>query len=219
MFLGFDREGRVGTILKEALLLVEREIINDCSIDTTLSGTTAVVSLLRKNKLFVANVGDSRIIKGTLRDRKIVAEDVSIDHKPDLEAEQKRIESCGGRVFAMQYDDGIDGPPRVWLSYADMPGLAMSRSLCDTVAKEAGVTSEAEIFEYTLDSKDKFLVLATDGLWEFMSSQEVADIVAKYMSPADPKAAIRALVQESNKRWRAEEPVIDDTTIIVVYLK
>ena len=48
----------------------------------------------------------------------------------------------------------------------------MSRSLCDTVAKEAGVISTAETFSYTLTSEDRCVVLATDGLWEFMSSQE-----------------------------------------------
>lgn len=42
-------------------------------------------------------------------------------------------------MFAVRYDDGIDGPPRVWLGHMDVPGLAMSRSLGDMVAHDAGV--------------------------------------------------------------------------------
>jgi len=118
----------------------------------------------------------------------------------------------------MKYDDGIDGPPRVWLSYADMPGLAMSRSLCDTIGKEAGVTSEPEFHQTKLTPEDKFIIIATDGLWEFVSSQEAVDICKKYvidMSPPNPQLAVKELVNESHRRWKKEEPVIDDTTIIV----
>lgn len=52
---------------------------------------------------------------------------VSDDHKPDRPDEQRRILARGGRVFAVEYDDGVDGPPRVWLAHMDIPGLAMSR--------------------------------------------------------------------------------------------
>ena len=235
----FAHDEHVGRVLADALLTVERELMDDKAVDTTLSGTTAVVSVLRGNKLFVANVGDSRIIKGVnaaeqstalsssssssssknALPRKVSAVDLSTDHKPDDERERQRIVAHGGRVFAMRYDDGIDGPARVWLSYADMPGLAMSRSLCDTIGKEAGVTSNAELHVHELNTKrDCFIVIATDGLWEFMSSQEVCDIVAKHMDARDSRSAINELIKESNRRWQLEEPVIDDTSIIDAYL-
>lgn len=52
---------------------------------------------------------------------------VSDDHKPDRADEKARITAKGGRVFAVEYDDGIDGPFRVWLGHMDVPGLAMAR--------------------------------------------------------------------------------------------
>jgi hypothetical protein len=59
----------------------------------------------------------------------------------------------------VRYDDGIDGPARVWLAHADIPGLAMSRSLGDKVAHSAGVSSEPEIFELQLvEGEHAFLV-------------------------------------------------------------
>ena len=48
---------------------------------------------------------------------------VSIDHKPDSKGEKERIIAKGGRVFAIQYDDGVDGPARVWLAHMDIPGI------------------------------------------------------------------------------------------------
>lgn len=90
---------------------------------------------------------------------KLVAKDVSEDHKPDTPAEKARIQSAGGRVFAVRYDDGIDGPARVWLAHADIPGLAMSRSLGDKVAHTAGVSSEPEIFEVNAHSSYSTLLI------------------------------------------------------------
>jgi len=208
----FGNDEETARILADCLLVLEKELIVNTQCDTSLSGTTAVVSVIRGDKIFVANVGDSRIIKGytNTNSQKIIAQDLSIDHKPDDEREQARIEQAGGRVFAMTYEDGIDGPARVWLSYADMPGLAMSRSLCDTIGKEAGVISNAELHEHKLvPGRDKFLVLASDGLWEFMSSQEVTDIIEKHLLEGDfdPRLAINDLVRESNRRWQLEEPV------------
>ena len=52
-------------------------------------------------------------------------------------------------------------------------GLAMSRSLCDGVAHTAGVSSEPEfyVYEFNKGREDQILVMASDGLWEFMSNQ------------------------------------------------
>ena len=55
-----------------------------------------------------------------------------------------------GRVFAIQYDDGIEGPARVWLKNVDIPGIAMSRSLGDKVAHRAGCISTPDFTRFDL---------------------------------------------------------------------
>ncbi len=90
------------------------------------------------------------------------------------------------------------------------------RSLGDTVAHSAGVSSEPEFTETLVNpSEDRFIVVATDGLWEFITNAETVDLVQSAASPAE---AVETLVKESNIRWMREEQVIDDTTIIVAYL-
>jgi serine/threonine protein phosphatase PrpC len=166
--------------LKQALVDViadvEREALNDASIDSKLSGTTLTIAVIRGNMLTTANVGDSRIVLGTVNPLtgKLMAERLTVDHKPDLPLENHRILNSGGRVFSIEYDDGIVGPPRVWLANLKLPGLAMSRSLCDKIAHMAGVSSEPDILERTLsENNDCLLILATDGLWEFMKDQVI----------------------------------------------
>lgn len=203
--------------IAESLAAVEKVVLREPTIDTEFSGTTAVVTVIRENLVVVGNVGDSRITRGFISgDSSTVAcEGISIDHKPDHAEEKARIVASGGRVFAVEYDDGIDGPPRVWLGHMDVPGLAMSRSLGDAVAHTAGVISEPEFFSRMLDASDRCLVIATDGLWEFMSNEEVIEMA---MSQKDPKLAVDQLIMEANRRWMKEEQVIDDTTVILVYV-
>lgn len=205
--------------IADALKSVEKSVLQNPSIDTEFSGTTAVVTVVRENLVVVGNVGDSRITRGFVTGEgdaaSIGCDSVSIDHKPDRPDEKARIVASGGRVFAVEYDDGIDGPPRVWLGHMDVPGLAMSRSLGDAVAHTAGVISEPEFFSRFLDDRDRCLVIATDGLWEFMSNEEVMEMA---LSQQDPKAAVDLLIMEANRRWMKEEHVIDDTTVIVVYV-
>lgn len=64
----------------------------------------------------------------------------------------------------------------------------MSRSLCDQVAHSVGVSSVPEYFERELDPNlDCILIIATDGLWEFMSDQEAIDTAVQ---AGEPSAAV-----------------------------
>ncbi len=204
----------------DAIAAIEGATIRNFRIDTEFSGTTLSMAIIRGNTITGVNIGDSRVIIGKTANGDgsgaIVAEEFTHDHKPDLPEEKKRILAAGGRVFAVEYDDGIDGPPRVWLGHMDVPGLAMSRSLGDSVAHTAGVSSEPEFTERELDpATDKFVVVATDGLWEFVTNDQTAEYVDRSNAPA---SSVDVLVQEANKRWLDEEQVIDDTTVITAFL-
>lgn len=131
------------------------------------SGCTAVVALLKGNELFVANAGDSRCI--ICREGKAI--DMSIDHKPEDAPELERITKAGGKV---SNDGRING------------GLNLSRAVGDHSykqnkdldAKEQMITALPDVKTLTIDpAKDQFMVLACDGIWNFMSSQDVCDFI------------------------------------------
>eukprot|EP00978_Attheya_sp_CCMP212_P033361 scaffold134314_cov56-Attheya_sp.AAC.4 len=199
-----------------AIQKLEDAVMRDFRIDTEFSGTTLSMAIIRGNTITGVNIGDSRVIIGKEVDGKMVAEELTQDHKPDTPKEMERILAAGGRVFAVEYDDGIDGPPRVWLGHMDVPGLAMARSIGDAVAHTAGVISDPEFTERELDpATDRFVIVATDGLWEFITSDETVEFADAQPGPSE---AVDILVRESNSRWMQEEQVIDDTTIISAHL-
>lgn len=92
------------------------------------------------------------------------------------------------------------GPYRVWHPEHDYPGLAMSRSLGDYIAHDFGVSEEPEITTYDLQSNDKFIVLGSDGVWEFLSNQTVIDLVAKNL-PDGLRVAADELIEEAYNQW------------------
>ncbi|CBZ49543.1 hypothetical protein NCLIV_000410 [Neospora caninum Liverpool] len=189
-------------------------------IDITMSGTTCVACVLHGTTLYSANVGDSRAIMGRSNGKGgWTSLSLSHDHKPDRPDEEKRILAAEGRVAALKGPNGEPlGPARVWRKDCDAPGLAMSRSLGDSLAASVGVIGEPEILVASLTPQDDFIVIASDGLWEFMTNEEVAQIVSRFLESKDPMGACDALIEESNRRWRLEDDVIDDTTVVVIFL-
>ena len=184
-------------------------------------GSTSTVVYLRDDQCWCACSGDSRAVKGTNRGGKVVAADLSNDHKPDLPEEKARILAAGGTVTPA----GPDGRPS--RMYADgHVGLAMSRSLGDGLCKDYGCIPDPEVQQFTLrlpptsgpqgDEVDSFLIVASDGVWEFITSQEACELVSKFESATD---AVTQLVQEASDRWhKFEGSYRDDITAIVVYL-
>jgi len=219
-------------ILKDAFIKTDT-LIRQRSFKTSFSGSTAVIILLLGNKLVCANAGDSRAILASTRtytDEPVKdfinaggkvwsVLPLSRDHKPDEEDEYKRIIKSNGRVDPMRTKLGEPiGPYRVWLKEQNVPGLAMSRSIGDKVASQVGVISEPEIIEKILTIEDKFIVIASDGIWEFLPNEKVVEIVVPYWEANDPDGACQKLIETAVSYWECEDEVIDDITAIVVFL-
>ncbi|EGI61813.1 Putative protein phosphatase [Acromyrmex echinatior] len=136
------------------------------------SGCTAVVAILKENELYVANAGDSRCV--LCRDGQAI--ELSLDHKPEDAPEMERIVKAGGEVTN---DGRVNG------------GLNLSRALGDHAYKqnmvlppqEQMISALPDIRHITIDpEKDEFMILACDGIWNFMTSQNVVQFVRTRLS-------------------------------------
>lgn len=134
---------------------------------------------------------------------------LSSDHKPGEPEEKKRIEKAGGRV-------GLTAPGqplRVFQRHGSMiyPGLAVSRSIGDQWTSHLGVISTPDVKEYELSEGDHdlFLILGSDGLWEWLTNQQAVNIVASCLSPdgasLDADAGAEKLVEEAQEVDRADQ--------------
>ena len=156
--------------MKEVFVNTNKDLCKNPLVDTQFSGSTCVTIILTKNKIISGNAGDSRAVMGRFKDGEWISIDLTHDQKPNNPGERERILSHGGRIEAYKDENGNDfGPKRVWIQSEDIPGLAMSRSFGDEVAASVGTISEPEIETFDITSDDKFIIIASDGIWEFIS--------------------------------------------------
>ncbi|GFS44679.1 protein phosphatase 2C family protein [Actinidia rufa] len=134
------------------------------------SGSTACVAAIRNNQLLVANAGDSRCVIS----RKGQAYNLSRDHKPDLEVERERILKAGGFIHAGR----VNGSLNLARAIGDME-FKQNKFL---PAEKQIVTANPDINTVELCDDDDFIVLACDGIWDCMSSQQLVDFVREQLN-------------------------------------
>lgn len=153
-----------------------------------------------------------------IRCRKKGARVLSLDQIEGLEPINEDEDEEGGgegdMVLGEEIDEGGD-PPRIWSPHGDYPGTAFTRSIGDAIAEELGVCAEPEMLSRELTKEDKIIVLASDGVFEFLTNQSVIDICAKF---TDPLEACRAVVAESYELWLQYEMRTDDITMICMFI-
>ena len=190
------------------------------------SGSTCASILLKEkniNKIYIANVGDSRAI--IIKELKNKNNDwfpyqLTRDHKPTEQDEAQRVLEYDGEIEKIEDEFGEwAGPLRVWVKGSDGPGLAMTRSFGDEVATTVGVFSIPEVTEYKIKDEDRAIIIASDGLWEYLDNKSVADTVKKLIKQNDPDIIVNKLFKESMIQWRLNDQGIDDITIICILLK
>ena len=94
----------------------------------------------------------------------------------------------------------------------------MSRSIGDKVAHTVGVIDEPEFKYYEYDGNEKFIIVASDGIWEYLHGEDCIKIIKPfYEENKDCEEAALALVKEAFRKWKRKEVAIDDITAIVVF--
>ncbi|ETW81580.1 hypothetical protein HETIRDRAFT_439966 [Heterobasidion irregulare TC 32-1] len=169
------REQKYEEAMKRAFLGTDEDILADPASAKDPSGCTAVAALITKeNKIYVANAGDSRVVISVKGQVKALSD----DHKPQNATESARIQAAGGFV-----------------EYGRVNGnLALSRAIGDFQYKKnlsippenQIITSNPEIMVHDITEEEEFLVLACDGIWDCLTSQQVVDVVRLQVAEGTP---------------------------------
>lgn len=108
---------------------------------------------------------------------------------------------------------------RVFPKGESYSGLAMSRSLGDFKMKKYGVINEPSFVEYNLDEFSKYIVLCSDGVWDFMDNENVMKIGNKHYLNNNPNGFCEEIIGNAAYWWEKEDIIIDDITALIIFFK
>ncbi|KAH6932030.1 hypothetical protein HPB50_002582 [Hyalomma asiaticum] len=185
------------------------------------SGTTASIGFIRRGKLFIGHVGDSRIVLGSqsMDGENWYGQPLTHDHKPENPREKERIHSVGGLVMNKSGVDrvvwnrpcvGHRGPVRRSTHFDKIPFLAVARSLGDLwsynyTAGKFVVSPEPDVSVVKLDTRrDRCIVMASDGLWNMVDITEAVRYVQQ--AERDNEHAFLEAAQAGSQDYQVYNP-------------
>jgi len=208
----------------EACLLTDDEFLKKARELEVLDGSTMILAIVypdssngqSTHRLLTACIGDSRAVLCRRTEvpgsggsqQQLVAVPLSDDHKPNREDEQQRVQAHGGVVdFQGVWRVFTPGQAKFGGQVIARWGLAVSRAFGDLLLKEAEryecagvlpgglISSQPEIRVVDLHpGVDRFLILASDGVWDVISNE---DAVATCASTKTPELAALSLLRQT----------------------
>lgn len=213
--------------IKKGFEITNNSFLSIARKNKVFDGTTALVCIIfgpdpidNKLKLVIGNCGDSKLIlKYKSGNNSISAKRLTRIHRLSDINERTRIEKAGGKV------EFCNGAWRVLVKKqqrysfdvsAKCIGLCTSRSIGDINMKEPQLLciSDPEITVHEIDlENDLFLILATDGITDFFTDEELVGITEKNLK-CTPTEAANELTKEAEKKGS-----LDDKTATVIYFQ
>ena len=158
--------------IKGGFLTLDKKLQDDTRLNLCdeQGGTTAITVLLKDNKIYCGNAGDSRAVASVGG----VVQELSKDHKTNVPQEESRIYRAGGWVEMNR----VNGNLALTRAFGDFnfkknPNLTQEEQI---------VTANPEIMQFDITPNHEFIVLACDGIWDVMSNKEVVDFVRQKIS-------------------------------------
>uniref|UniRef100_A0A251SVG9 Putative PPM-type phosphatase domain, Protein phosphatase 2C family n=1 Tax=Helianthus annuus TaxID=4232 RepID=A0A251SVG9_HELAN len=212
----FDQFGMWKKSFLKACSTVDYDLELHPVIDSLYSGTAALTIIREGDLIVLANVGDSRAVLGTTSDDgSLVAVQLSVDFKPNLPQEAERIHQSGGRVCQAEDEPGVSRIRASIDEEPEGPGLALSRAFGDFFVKDFGLISEPDVIQRTITARDRFVILATDGVWDVVSNEKAVEIVS-----AGKEESAKKLVEYAAAQWKRKRPgyAADDISVVCLFL-
>jgi len=161
-----------------------------------VSGSCALIALIVDNKIYLANIGDSRAILSLENGTKY--RPITIDHKPNNPKEYERIIKAGGKVYIdnddpirdinkviiinneKEFDAHLKDPEVVYRIYPC--DLAVSGTIGGVKAKSKElnavpgcISSNCEIFVFDNNNSNDFIIMGCDGIYDCLSNKDLVD--------------------------------------------
>ncbi|XVE75721.1 hypothetical protein DITRI_Ditri12bG0115300 [Diplodiscus trichospermus] len=206
-------------------------------------GSCCLVGVIWRGTLYVANLGDSRAVIGYLsRSNKIVAEQLTREHNASMEEVRQELRSLhpdDSHIVVMKHGvwriKGIIQVSRsIGDAYLKRPEFSLDPSfprfhLSEPIRRPV-LTAEPSLCTRVLQPNDKFLIFASDGLWEHLTNQQAVEIVYNHPRAGIARRLIKTALNEAARKREMRYDDLkkvdkgirrffhDDITVVVIFI-
>ncbi|XP_059645896.1 probable protein phosphatase 2C 43 [Cornus florida] len=227
---------------EDGFLSVVREKYDTRQLFATI-GSCCLVGVIWKGTLYVANLGDSRAVLGYLDgSNQIVAEQLTKEHNVCIEEVRQELmashpddpEIVFVKNGAWRIKGIIQVSRAIGDAYLKIPEFSISpshpRFHLPEPLRQPILTAEPSIMSRVLEPNDNFLIFASDGLWEHMTSEEAVEVVHKNPRRGIARRLLKKVLtvaaKNSGKKYgelkkierHARRAFHDDITVVVVFI-
>lgn len=208
------------TALRKTFLGVDKAFLEMATVQGLhYAASTGVTALIWKNLLTVAHIGDSKACIMRLGENgELLPEWLTVDHKPNMPNELKRIQENGGSITYLHgnkpYIRGMDFLRRS--QRGEHPKqLNYSRAFGGKDLKMYGLSAEPDINHFEIKKEDKLVLIGSDGLWDALSPRMACAIAmaAKQAGRSVTQDIVEAAIREMPKMR-----VADNVSVIAIFL-
>lgn len=205
--------------LRKTFLSADRSLLDLCTQSKLhYASSTGVTALLFKNLLTVAHIGDSKACIARIHNDEVHPEWLTVDHKPDMPIELRRIQASGGSLAYLHgnkpYIRGGDFFKRQALGEHPKQ-LNYSRAFGGKDLKMFGLSAEPDISHFEVTADDRLVLIGSDGLWDVLNPRIACELALR--ARREGRSATADIVQATIN----EMPVCgvrDNITVIAIFL-
>lgn len=204
------RKGEISCAMKNTFMKFDETLKSQSLTYNDLSGSTAVSVLVKNEKIYCANIGDSRAVASVRGHAQLL----SFDHKPHHERERARIELAGGFVEGNR----VNGNLALSRAFGDF----MFKQNAEMSPEEQIVTASPDVLVKDITSEHEFVVLASDGIWDVMNNQDVVEFVREKLAARNQPDAICEQLMEAclaSENHNMTGVGLDNMTAVLIVFK
>jgi len=210
---------KINFAMRNTFLQTDAALINMCTEKKLhYASSTGVAAFLWKNLLTIAHIGDSKACIAKVKGDQLQPEWLTIDHKPNMPHELKRIEENGGSLAWLHgnkpYIRGGDFFPRQARNEHPKQ-LNYSRAFGGKDLKMYGLSADPDVNHFEITTEDKVVLIASDGLWDVLNPKLACKIAL------DARREGRSATSDIVNKAIHEMPICgvrDNITVIALFL-
>jgi serine/threonine protein phosphatase PrpC len=205
--------------LRKTFLETDARLLEYCDQNAWhYASSTGVAALLWRNMLTIAHVGDSKACIAKLSNQnKLSVEWLTVDHKPNMPHELRRIQESGGSLVYLHGNKAYirGGDFLVRQARGEHPKqLNYSRAFGGKDLKKYGLIADPDVNHFEIQSDDKVVLIGSDGLWDALDPLRACEIAIQ--AKRSGRSATRELVQQAIRDMPSKN-VCDNVSVIALF--